>query len=47
MITVAAQIPASVCSDVLGTSVTCAVAWSHDAGNTRRDYAADIARRER
>ncbi|QKW05354.1 hypothetical protein HUT18_02150 [Streptomyces sp. NA04227] len=31
----AAQIPASVLSDVLGISITCAVAWSHDAGNTR------------
>jgi hypothetical protein len=46
LLDLAAQIPASVLSDVLGISITCAVAWSHDAGNTRLGYAADFARRE-
>ncbi|MFE2610920.1 hypothetical protein ACFXI6_54790 [Streptomyces mirabilis] len=46
LLDLAAQIPASVLSDVLGISITCAVAWSHDAGNTRLGYAADLARRE-
>ncbi|WP_236244440.1 hypothetical protein [Streptomyces sp. CC210A] len=45
LLDLAAQIPASVLSDVLGISITCAVAWSHDAGNTRLGYAADVARR--
>ncbi|MEU8034457.1 hypothetical protein AB0C13_38810 [Streptomyces sp. NPDC049099] len=46
LLDLAAQIPASVLSDVLGICVTCAVAWSHDAGNTRLGWAADFARRD-
>ncbi|MFJ3365678.1 hypothetical protein [Streptomyces anthocyanicus] len=46
LLDLAAQIPASVLSDVLGISITCAVAWSHDAGNTRLGYAAEVARRK-
>ncbi|MCX5346721.1 hypothetical protein [Streptomyces mirabilis] len=46
LLDLAARIPASVLSDVLGISITCAVAWSNDAGNARLGYAADIARRE-
>ncbi|MER5538842.1 hypothetical protein [Streptomyces mirabilis] len=46
LLDLAAQIPASVLSDVLGISITCAVAWSHDVGDARLGYAADIARRE-
>ncbi|WP_030574261.1 hypothetical protein [Streptomyces aureocirculatus] len=45
LLDLAAQIPASVLSEIPGLSITCAVAWSHDAGNTRLGYVADIARR--
>ncbi|MFJ8076252.1 hypothetical protein ACIQ7Q_20450 [Streptomyces sp. NPDC096176] len=46
LLDLAAQVPASVLSEVLGISISAAVAWSHDAGNTRLAYAAAVARRD-
>ncbi|MFD5467497.1 hypothetical protein ACFWIQ_32455 [Kitasatospora sp. NPDC127059] len=41
----AAERPASVLSDLLGINLRTAPDWSQEAGNTRPDYAAEVARR--
>ena len=43
----AADMPAKVLSDLLGISISSAVDWARQAGNTRPGYAAEIARRHR
>jgi hypothetical protein len=43
----AADMPAKVLSSLIGISLESAVDWTHEAGNTRSGYAAEIARRHR
>lgn len=42
----AAEMPAAVIARLLGISFDRATRWTHDAGNTRPGYAAELARRQ-
>ncbi|MEU8927523.1 hypothetical protein AB0D10_42570 [Kitasatospora sp. NPDC048545] len=45
LLDLAAELPASVLSDLLGISIRTATGWSEEAGNTRPGYAAEVSRR--
>jgi hypothetical protein len=45
LITIAAQLPAAVISELLGISIATAAAWTADAGSSRNTYGAELARR--
>ncbi|GAA2121376.1 hypothetical protein GCM10009759_71020 [Kitasatospora saccharophila] len=45
LLELAAELPASVLSDLLGISIRTATGWSQEAGNTRPSYAAEVSRR--
>ncbi len=45
LIELAADMPATVLSGLLGISLNQATRWTQDAGNTRPGYAADVANR--
>ncbi|MFJ9949414.1 hypothetical protein [Kitasatospora sp. NPDC091207] len=45
LLDLAAELPASVLSDLLGISIRTATGWTQEAGNTRPGYAAELSRR--
>lgn len=42
----AGEMPAAVISGLLGFGINRATRWTHDAGNTRPGYAAEVAQRD-